>query len=118
MIDEKTGKECPFTWMRSGSRTLSWCAIQGPAIAPMKPTMMDTISPPRVPPAMPLPMAPQPAAITTRMRRPGSVVGIRSTLLVDLDGFLLAAARDREHDPDAGHDGDADRHPAQTHALD
>ena len=49
-----------------GLRQLELRAIQGPMRAPMNPRAVETMSPPRAPPAIALPMAPQTAAMTTR----------------------------------------------------
>src|SRR3990172_1208070 len=73
MIDHRTGKGWPLMLTVRGSGSLSWTASHGPTTAPMKPRTMDTMSPPRMSPAMALPMAPQTAAMTMSRMSPGTV---------------------------------------------
>jgi len=46
------GKGCPLMLTVKGSARWSRAAIQGPMRAPMNPRAVETISPPRIPPAI------------------------------------------------------------------
>ena len=82
MMDHSTGKGCPPTVTMKGSGSLSDRATQGPRRAPMKPRAIEAISPPRTPPAMAFPMAPQIAAITMRRRSTGRDIAMASAFRV------------------------------------
>ncbi len=72
MMDHRIGNGRPLMVTMNGSGSESDRATQGPRRAPMKPRAIDTIRPPRTPPAMAFPMAPQTAAITMRSTSAGS----------------------------------------------
>src|SRR5690349_3618844 len=72
MIDQTTGNGWRSIVTAKTSGSPIFFAIQVPRSAPMKPTATETRQPPRVPPAIARPIAPQIAAITSRTRRPVS----------------------------------------------
>src|ERR1017187_4619698 len=63
-----------------GSARWNWRATHGPSSAPMNPIAVETMSPPRAPPARALPTAPQIAAMMINTMSPGSVSVIWTSL--------------------------------------
>ena len=85
MIDHSTGKGCPLIWTMKGSGNLNRAATQGPRRAPMKPRAVDTMSPPRAPPAIALPTAPQTAAMTMSNKRFGNDITMTVSFRLSID---------------------------------